>query len=338
MKYTMLSEITSRLFDTAVKSKSSSFLDAPDEDIPVASALLVSRRSGIPLEMFGENDMALTNVAAMSLLFARRERRQVITHEITGGVSRLIREADLRSIPAEPPLLMRGPWIMESKRLQDPLFGSVVCLGGYPLQDRIFLVSFFYPDGLHVGRVVPQWKEGEIEIPEDYSFLIEDRDRDGHGVWLGEAFRYSLMLSIFLEAEKTPVVAAVNKKSAPGRNSPKHTCTVPADGPLTKYTCQKSTSGPLLLPPVKAGRVRQKTIRAKRLLLSPKCGGTSKELPAGKAVRRENGYGLTLTKPGAGYLPGSRSIHRSKEQAIKTGVMPSSPSKESELSDHVLRA
>lgn len=156
---------------------------------------------------YREAPPATINVAALALSMER-----LAVHEVSGGAIRLVHDADLRSIPSEPPRLMQCPWIVESADLDAPLWGDTVCIGGYRIDDAYFLVGFQYPDGAVVAKWVPQWGGGDIEIPVDRSPLIDNTE--GHHEWAQNAARFVLILSLLLEAHGSPVEV---KTATPGK-------------------------------------------------------------------------------------------------------------------------
>ena len=139
------------------------------------------------------------NISALSLAMNR-----LAVHELTGGAINLVHSADLRSIPDSPPRMMRQPWIVESARLDEPLWGNTVCLGGYELEGNYFLVGLFYPDGALAAKWVPRWGGNVLEITVEQSPLI---DNDAwYQDWAFNAARFTLVLSLLLEAYGSPIV------------------------------------------------------------------------------------------------------------------------------------
>lgn len=142
---------------------------------------------------------SLVNCAGLALSFGKR----FVVHELSGGAIGAVESTDLHSLPGEPPGLLRGAWLVESRKLEEPLFGQTVCLGGYPFEGAVFLVGFGYPDGAYVARWRPAWGDRELAIPEQPSPLIEDVE--GHAEWAMDAARFAVVLALLLEAEGTPV-------------------------------------------------------------------------------------------------------------------------------------
>lgn len=152
---------------------------------------------------------SMINVAALALAMER-----LAVHEVSGGAIRLVHDADLRSIPSEPPRLMQHPWIIESADLDAPLWGDTVCLGGYELDGAYYLVGFRYPDGAMVVRWTPEWgsDDKEITMPVDHSPLIDHVE--GHREWAQNAARFVLILGLLLEAWGSPLES---KTATPGK-------------------------------------------------------------------------------------------------------------------------
>lgn len=145
---------------------------------------------------------ALINWAGLAL----RMRDRLVVHRLSAGAIRLVHETDLHSLPGEPPRLLRKAWIVESRKLDEPLFGATVGLAGYELEGAIYLLGLDYPDGAYVSRWRPRWEERELEatVEVDTSPLIADVDT--HFAWSKEAARFAVVLGLLLDAEGTPVV------------------------------------------------------------------------------------------------------------------------------------
>lgn len=153
---------------------------------------------------------AWLNVAGLALSMPRLE-----VHQLTADAVGQVHATDLRTLPGEPSRLLRRGWLVETKRPERGhlLFGKTACLGGYPLDDAIFLVGLGYPDGITVARWVPRWRERELEIPEDWSPEIDDRA--AHREWAIAAARFAVTLGLLLEAHGSPLV--VDERIQPGR-------------------------------------------------------------------------------------------------------------------------
>jgi len=191
----------------------------PVDDPRVAGGILAS-------VTFGERSVldqpALINIGTLAMLMAR-----LVVHRLSAGATRTVHETDLHPLPGEPPILLRRPWIVESRRPdREPLFGKTASLAGYPLGGAIFLVGLEYPDGVFVSRWRPDWTERDLDItvaPDEGSPLIDDVD--AHHEWARQAARFAVVLGLLLEAEGTPVSVDEERPKqqrstrAPGRPS-----------------------------------------------------------------------------------------------------------------------
>lgn len=144
----------------------------------------------------------LINCAALALSMP-----QLTVHRLSSGAARMVGETDLHSLPGEPPYLLRGAFLLEARRHEEPLFGQTSSLGGYAHNGAVFLVGLQYPDGAAVTRWVPRWEERDLDagLPQqDDSPLIDDVD--GHHAWAREAARFAVVLGLLLMAEGSPVI------------------------------------------------------------------------------------------------------------------------------------
>ncbi|MDQ7794166.1 MAG: hypothetical protein RDU89_07100 [bacterium] len=171
----------------------------PACELRQAAGLLATVTHG-PEMVFGMP--AIVNCAALALSMPR-----LVVHRLSAGATRVVAETDLHSLPGEPPHLLRGPWLLEARRPEEPLFGQTASLGGYELDGVIYLVGLDHPDGVYVARWVPHWREEDLEagIQRDDSPLIADVD--AHHAWARDAARFAVVLGLLLVAEGSPLLA-----------------------------------------------------------------------------------------------------------------------------------
>ncbi|MCC6130060.1 MAG: hypothetical protein IT186_09030 [Acidobacteria bacterium] len=172
---------------------------------------LRDRAAELAFSTFGQRALelpGLVNLAALSLSLPRLE-----VHVLSHGAINAVHGTDLHGLPGRAPGLLRHAWILETKRPErERLFGQVASLAGYAIGEHVFLVGLGYPDGFFMARWTPAWGERDLEIPEDESPLIEDRD--GHREFAREAARFAVVLGLLLEARGTPLTLA---REASGR-------------------------------------------------------------------------------------------------------------------------
>ena len=115
--------------------------DVPASEVKLDAALLAGYAYGEETVL---EQPAIVNCAALALLLPRE-----VTHEVTAAAAARVDGTDLHSLPEAPPRLLRGAWIMEARAPErECLFGDTVCLGGYALEDRIYLIGLQAPDGV----------------------------------------------------------------------------------------------------------------------------------------------------------------------------------------------
>jgi len=176
---------------------------------------------------------ALVNCAGLALSMAR-----LVRYELTADAIALVHGTDLHTLPGEPPRLLRGAWILESRHPEKhPLiesdmgrWGMTASLGGYPLDGAIYLVGIGYPDGIAVARWAAKWTGEDLAegIPPDSSPLIDDVDQ--HRSWAREAARLAVVFSLLLEAASRPITVdeppGERKRRAYGANNGSRSWTV----------------------------------------------------------------------------------------------------------------
>ncbi len=161
----------------------------------------------------------LINVAALAL--STLSGRLVI-HRVSDGAARLVRSTELRSMPGEPPRLLRAPWIVEARRPDVPLFGDTSSLAGYPVPDRepgaVYLIGLLYPEGARGTLWRPRWEEhdiGMVSVGDEELLLLEDAP-EAYREWTRGATRFAMLFAALLEAEAT-LLRVSQRKSRGGR-------------------------------------------------------------------------------------------------------------------------
>src|SRR5690606_18539978 len=156
----------------------------------------------------------LVNIAALALSMPR-----LTVHTVRPGVSSLVDETDLHSLPDEPPRLLRTGWIAEVREPgRESLFGSTCSLGCYELDGTYYLIGLDHPDGARVARWRPQWRGGELEagiVREDSGGLIDDLQE--HAEWAREAARWAVVFAMLLDAHGAPIRTEDEGPTLPGR-------------------------------------------------------------------------------------------------------------------------
>lgn len=139
------------------------------------------------------------NIAALTLSMPRPT-----AYRLTADASAQVRSTELRALPGEPPRILRSGWIVESRRPEKhSLFGSTASLGGYWLDDRLFLIGLDYPDGIRIESVAPKWEESEIGAHEQESPFVDDIHEQR--AWAERAAEFIITLGALLDAEGTPI-------------------------------------------------------------------------------------------------------------------------------------
>ncbi|WP_286978832.1 hypothetical protein [Aminobacterium sp. UBA5514] len=152
-------------------------------------------------------------------------RSSLTVYELAKGVPEIIRETEIRSLPSIPPFLLHHGWIIESRKISEPLFGDTVCLGGYSVDNKIFLIGFERNGRAMVVPVTPCWGETDIETNCEW-LVVEEREIDESRKWAIEAMHFATILGALLEAETAPIkienrTAKQKKKSKRGKNPKK---------------------------------------------------------------------------------------------------------------------
>jgi hypothetical protein len=146
---------------------------------------------------------ALINCAGLALAMPRLTR-----HELTADAIELVHATDMHALPAEPPRLLRGAWLIESRRPERHcLFGDTASLGGYTLDGAMYLIGIGYPDGAVVARWQPHWTGEDLDAsvtPDTASPLIDDVEH--HTAWARQAARFAVVFALLLESVSTPLL------------------------------------------------------------------------------------------------------------------------------------
>ena len=157
----------------------------------------------IALDTFGTvttHEPLLINVTALRLCLPK----ELTVYEITTGVSGQIDATDIHNFPSLCPDFLKKAFVLESKKPEHPLFGNTSSLGGYWIDGNFYLVGIGCPDG---ATLHPVWDGREITGNE--TNVLGDTAELNE--WAKDAMRYVLILSLLMEAERTPVMCGSGK-------------------------------------------------------------------------------------------------------------------------------
>lgn len=208
-----LSDELARLRDTALR--------AGELYTSMDLALLPRYAAALAMERYGWSGQLegglLLNVAAMALTTLRS---RLTIHRLSDGAARLVRETELRAFPGEPPRLLRGPWVLETRRPELPLFGQTSSLGGYPAPGTagIYLLGFLYPEGARGTLWRPRWEERDLDrfSSGDEAVLLDDPP-EAYREWAHAAIRFAVVFAALLEAEATILRVSEIRENARGK-------------------------------------------------------------------------------------------------------------------------
>lgn len=143
------------------------------------------------------DEPALVNCAALAISMPRIE-----STEITRGVCHLIDETDMHDLPDAPPSFLTRPRIIETRDETYSLFADVASLGIYDLDGMTFIVMLAYSGAAIVEKVRDPWGKKISKLRYDDARAQNEKIRRDY---MTEALRFLTVLSVLLEAERTPV-------------------------------------------------------------------------------------------------------------------------------------
>src|ERR1700753_1552996 len=204
---TSLSPLPPRSLSSYVRELRSAAEGLPQSTDPRMTA------GALALRYFSSDTMEVpecVNIAALALAFQER----IEVNQITGGAIHLVHGTDLHAVPAEPPRLLRRPWVIEAAKPGEVLFLDTFALGGYELDGTTYLVGLRLPDGIAIAHWNPAWSGEDLNagVSPDTSPLIDDID--GHHEWTRQAVRFAVTLAVPLEASSSPLA---RRDMPPGR-------------------------------------------------------------------------------------------------------------------------
>lgn len=200
------------------------------EQTPMARAPLQERATAIAMAHFGPvvldpsgGMLASINVAALSI----RASGAPSVYHVRPSASRVVDETDLRSIPTEPPPLLRRPGIVEARRPEtgERIFGDVASLGWYTagaeagkLLPVTYVIGLSYPDSIFVGRWTPDWtgKDLDAELPEPEwgnELLQSAVEKLEHNEFVRAAARYLVIFGLLEQVDNGPLRFELDKKT-----------------------------------------------------------------------------------------------------------------------------
>lgn len=194
----------------------------PNPKLPLGSlgAAVTAEHYGIGLV---DIQPLFINLGALAI----KSRGQPSTYMMRPSASRLVEETDLRSIPSEPPPLLRCPGVVEARRPEtgERLWGDVVSLAWYEatgaereppqLMPAIFLLGLRWPDGIFVARWQPAWTgedlDEQLPAPDWGSSLLESVDAFEHHRLAKAAARFLVVLGLLEQVEDGPLRFEIDK-------------------------------------------------------------------------------------------------------------------------------
>ena len=178
---------------------------------PPTEGGLREQATSVAVSMYGRQTVLsapeTVNLAALAISM----RDKLLVHEVTKGVIQMVGETDLNYYPELPPRLLESPFLVESRGFDSPLFEDTACLGGYWIEGTLYLIGLTGSDECLVAPIVPTWAGGEINATDPVKPIISNDPPEGLHEWSKQAMRFLIILSLLLEAEKTPIVPRVPK-------------------------------------------------------------------------------------------------------------------------------
>lgn len=151
---------------------------------------------------------ALLNLAVHALLATDT----FVVHTVRPAAASLVVATDLRSVPTEPPRLMREPWLVEGHKGQS-LVADISAVGGYGLDDLTYLFVRHGPRGEYFDVAGSRFHWGpENADPRKWSVLTNAGDIDPslRADWAktaDTAAAFALVLGLLLDAKGSPLKA-----------------------------------------------------------------------------------------------------------------------------------
>jgi len=206
MRFIRLSQILAQFYVTLQKQSG-----LVDKDLKASAArLLVADGYSKP---DNKSDPVLLNIAALVI----RQGRLTV-HRLLPEVVAQVNETDIRALPADPPRLLRsGAFCIEAADMAKPLYGDVICLGGYETEGKWWLIMFALNGSVSVGVWEPQWGEGEVTegLYFDPSPFVEVSAAETYRAVTTEGVRCALTLGALLDAEGSPIESATQTITPP---------------------------------------------------------------------------------------------------------------------------
>ncbi|GAB6392483.1 MAG: hypothetical protein MdMp014T_1856 [Treponematales bacterium] len=138
--------------------------------------------------------------------------RTLTVHTLTDGVIEKVKHTRIENVPNEIPKFMRQPFLIEARH-DKTLFGDIEGIGGFTINDEICLVIGKQSERCYIQHEKASFDGRKIE---DINLLYDKRV---HYDWYGQfgqnfiqqktgkdTFAFVTILSLLLEAEKTPLV------------------------------------------------------------------------------------------------------------------------------------
>ena len=150
-----------------------------------------------------------------NLFFLRKAfGKNISVYEPTKTINDLINDTEVEFFPLEPPKIFQGAFLVEAKK--QPLFDSVVGIGGYPSDNKYILL--FAEKDVTTGNIFSlqydcRW-DGH-KITDDFKdWGYADSYEEAANRYLQHGIKYLVTLSLMLESENTPLEIVRDKKES----------------------------------------------------------------------------------------------------------------------------
>ena len=152
--------------------------------------------------------------------------KSITVHTLTDGVVEKVRHTKIENMPNNIPNLMKHSFLIEARR-DKPLYNNIYSIGGFILNDEIFLIIKTVDDnepGLFCQHERSSFDGRNID---DLNFIYNKSVNNDPSYTQArtrkDTYAFVILFSLMLEAERTPLLVETLKgKTSKKTNAPKH--------------------------------------------------------------------------------------------------------------------
>ena len=200
---------------------SASLHNFPDKDFPFTGDFNSDVNNYIEYKKISLYNQDLDETNYVFKLYCLSFGKKIIVHTLTDGVINKVKHTKIENMPNEIPKFMKQPFLFEARN-DKTLFDNIQSIGGFIYNNEMFLIIGIQGDRYYCQREKLSFDGRKIE---DINFVYNMNINYGPFLQLKtrkDTFAFATILSLMLEAEKTPLLIDSESEKTDNRSKNKN--------------------------------------------------------------------------------------------------------------------